>query len=197
VSPIANLILELADDDPLLREAAAVELSRLGAALGDAMVESWRTDPELAALLAVEPTVGVAVWPEHFEKVRAAMGSPPLAEVPPDQDALEFEVHLGRHTHLDILTTREPGGSGAIARFLEKFGEGIQQVEYPTTNVDRATEVLRARFGLEPIYLETRSGTEGTRVNFFLTRKPGGRRVLIELVEGPAEGSHPKANCST
>ncbi|HJY88509.1 MAG TPA: hypothetical protein VKE24_16870 [Candidatus Acidoferrales bacterium] len=197
MSPIAKLIVELADQDPALREAAAAELSKLGAALADAIVEGWRTDPELATLLAVQPTVGVAVWPEHFERVRAAMGSPPLAEVPPDQDALEFEVHLGRHAHLDILTTKEPGESGAIARFLEKFGEGIQQVEYPTTNVDRAAEVLRAHFGLEPIHLEARPGAGGARVNFFLTRRPDGRKVLIELVEGPAEKPQAKDRRST
>ena len=47
------------------------------------------------------------------------------------------------HVHLDILTTKAPGGNGAIARFLEKFGEGIQQVELDVTDVDRATEILR------------------------------------------------------
>ena len=44
--------------------------------------------------------------------------------------------------HLDILTTKSPGGTGAIASFLEKFGEGIQQVETDVTDVDRATETL-------------------------------------------------------
>ena len=86
---------------------------------------------------------------------------------------------------LDILTTRDPGGTGAIARYLQKFGEGIQQIEINVTDVDRATEILRSRFALEPIYPATRAGADGTRVNFFLAPAPEGKKVLIELVEKP------------
>jgi len=39
-------------------------------------------------------TVGVAVRTATFEQVRKASGNPRLAEVPPDQDAEEFELHL-------------------------------------------------------------------------------------------------------
>jgi methylmalonyl-CoA/ethylmalonyl-CoA epimerase len=84
---------------------------------------------------------------------------------------------------LDILTTNAPGGRGAIARFLEKFGEGIQQVEIDVTDVDRATEILRTRFQIEPIYPATRPGASGTRVNFFLVTTWDGKKVLVELVE--------------
>jgi methylmalonyl-CoA/ethylmalonyl-CoA epimerase len=131
--------------------------------------------------------LGIAVQPETFEKIRAANGSPRLSDVPPDQDAKEFELHFGEKGDLDILTTREPGGSGAIARYLEKFGEGIQQIELNVTDVDRATEVLRARFGLTPIYPATRPGADGTRVNFFLVSAASGKKWLIELVEPAAE----------
>jgi len=134
-------------------------------------------------------TVGIAVLPETFEKIRAANGSPPLAAVPPDQDALEFELAFaGRFLptpRLDILTTKAPGGEGAIARFLEKFGEGIQQVEIDVTDTDRATEILRTRFSLDPIYPATRPGANRTRVNFFLAAAQNGKKVLIELVEQP------------
>ena len=105
--------------------------------------------------------------------------------MPPDQDAQEFELHFEGGIALDILTTNAPGGGGAIARFLEKFCEGIQQVEYPVRDVDRATEILRARFGQQPIYPRTRPGTDGTRVNFFLAARPTAKKVLIELVEVP------------
>jgi hypothetical protein len=90
---------------------------------------------------------------------------------------------------LDILTTNAPGGNGAIARFLSKFGEGIQQVEIDVTDADRATEFLRTRFNLEPIYPATRSGANGTRVNFFLVNAPNSQKVLIELVERPKRRS--------
>jgi TerC family integral membrane protein len=130
-------------------------------------------------------TVGLAVLPETFEKIRVANGSPPLANVPPDQDALEFELHFEGPFALDILTTKAPGGGGAIARYLEKFGEGIQQVEMDVTDVDRATEILRTRFKLEPIYPATHPGANGTRVNFFLVPVAKGKKMLVELVEQP------------
>jgi hypothetical protein len=106
--------------------------------------------------------------------------------VPPDQDAREFELHFPHGVHLDILTTQQKNGSGAIARYLQKFGEGVQQIELLTRDVDRATEILRERFHLEPVYPRTRAGADGTRVNFFLASSPSGKKVLIELVEAAA-----------
>jgi hypothetical protein len=89
---------------------------------------------------------------------------------------------------LDILTTREPGGSGAIAKYLAKFGEGVQQVEYRCTNVDSATQILKDKFRVEPVYPATRNGADGTRVNFFLVASPDGGKVLIELYELQSRG---------
>ena len=121
---------------------------------------------------------------ETFNRIRIANGTPRLAEVPPDQDAEEFELQFPPETFLDILTTREPGGEGAIAKYLAKFGEGVQQVELLCTNVDRATEILKEKFKMSPIYPATRAGADGTRVNFFLVASPDGGKVLIELYEG-------------
>ena len=95
-------------------------------------------------------------------------------------------MHFETRIELDILTTREPGGKGAIARFLEKFGEGIQQIEVYVRDVGRATGILRSRFGLEPIYPASRAGANGTRINFFLAPAQEGKKVLIELVEAEA-----------
>jgi hypothetical protein len=137
-------------------------------------------------------TVGIAVTPQNFDRIRAANGSPRLAEVPPDQDAREFELHFAQGVRLDILTTRESGGVGAIARYLQKSGEGIQQVELLARNVDAATEILRSRFGVQPIYPATRAGADRTRVNFFLVslpeKGPKQGKILIELVE-PADSN--------
>ena len=83
-----------------------------------------------------------------------------------------------------MLTTREPGGTGAIARYLAKFGEGIQQVEYRCADVDRATVLLKEKFAVVPVYPLARSGADGTRINFFLMPSAGGK-VLIELYEVP------------
>jgi len=59
---------------------------------------------------------------------------------------------------------------------------GIQQVEFLCSNVDGATQLVRERFGVTPIYPETRGGADGTRVNFFLVTTDNGK-VLIELYE--------------
>jgi len=165
------------------------------------LLKKWIADPEFRSLvlpISVNSTgasefsqlntvVGIAVQPETLQKIREANDSPALAEVPPDQDAIEFELHFENHIELDILTTREPGGQGAIAKFLSRFGEGIQQIEIYVRNVDRATEILRSRFGLNPLYPKTRAGAGGTRINFFLALLPEGSKVLIELVEAKRE----------
>jgi len=189
---IPEWIAGLASPDAAARAAAAQGLYRAGRALGDAAFDhslaGWREDAEFAPLLEGSPTVGIAVRPETFPRIRAAHGSPRLAEVPAEQDAQEFELHFPGGARLDILTTRAPGAAGAIARFLKKFGEGIQQVEYGVRDVDRATELLRTRFGQQLIYPQTRPGADGTRVNFLLASTAEGGKVLIELVEARTAG---------
>lgn len=168
------------------RVAAATEIHRIGRALADHAVFPWWSDKELSALLGGgNPfvTIGLAVSPERFQKIREASGLPRLADVPPDQDAQEFELHLPGGLSLDVLTSRDSEGNGAIARYLQKFGEGIQQIELRCRNVDRATAILRERFGLSPVYPATRPGADGARVNFFLVSAPKANKVLIELYE--------------
>ena len=209
---IARWIQDLASSDARLKAESGMRLYLAGVNLCTPLLTRWVSDPEFRELtlpgsrgesstvgtgLRPVPTnaglhsgfpassivVGVAVQPETFQKTRAANSSPRLAQVPADQDAQEFELHLDASIEFDILTTREPGGPGAISRFLQKFGEGIQQIEIYVRDVDRATEILRTRFALAPLYPATRAGADGTRVNFFLATGPDAKKVLIELVE--------------
>ena len=200
-SDFAEWIRRLADSDPGKRRAAAAQLHSAGATLFFSAAREWLEDTEFRKLVcpsfagaAGEPnredipfSIGIAVQADNFEKIRVANGSPPLADVPPDQDALEFDLRSSEHEEFDILTTRDPGGPGVIARYLKKFGEGIQQIEVSVSGVDRATEILRTRFGLTPVYPQTHAGANGTRVNFFLAPAAEGRRVLIELVEAASK----------
>ncbi|MGH9713981.1 MAG: hypothetical protein ACRD5M_11860 [Candidatus Acidiferrales bacterium] len=189
---MAMLIRRLGGADSGEREKAAREIFRQGEGLARAATAKWFADAEMSDLFVhaesdlPQTTVGIAVGQENFNRIRTANGSPRLADVPPDQDAEEYELHFGRGVRLDVLTTQDPQGGGAIARFLQKSGEGIQQVEFLIRGVDRASKVLSERFGLQPIYPATRAGADGTRVNFFLATTPQGKKVLIELVEASA-----------
>lgn len=205
--PTAEDFRRLADQDPEQRAQAAQDFYSYGKTRTLNWLDEWSKDHDFRALIVQDQylrpdgktdswpkiTVGIAVLPGAFEKIRIVNGSPPLADAPADQDVMEFELEFAnsdmRHVHLDILTMKAPGGNGAIARFLEKFGEGMQQIEIDVTDVDRATEILRTRFKVEPIYPATRPGANGTRVNFFLTTSWNKQKVLVELVEQP-KGLH-------
>ncbi len=172
------------------RVIAATEIYRKGRALAEHAVYPWWADEELKELLEGPEgviTVGLAVLPATFERIREANGSPKLAEVPPDQDAKEFEIHMPGGLNMDVLTTRDEAGNGAIAKYLQKFGEGIQQVELRCKNVDRATQIVSETFGVKPVYPTARPGADGTRVNFFLVSAPGESKVLIEFYEPAVE----------
>lgn len=190
-SPLSSAISDLASSDAAIRAAAALEIYSAGRDLANSATERWWADADLSALVdgrAPSVTVGLAVSRETFVKIRVANGSPRLAEVPPDQDVEEFELQFPGAVAIDVLTSRAPGGTGALAKYLVKFGEGVQQVEYPCADVERATQILKEKFGVKPVYPETRPGADGTRVNFFLIPS-GSAKVLIELFE-PASGKH-------
>src|SRR5258708_35754590 len=92
-------------------------ISRRGRGASGSAISDWWAESDLSALLLGPTpaiTVGLAVQRDTFGRIRIANGTPRLAEVPPDQDAEEFELHFAERISLDILTTREPGGSGAI-----------------------------------------------------------------------------------
>ena len=184
-SPLSAAIDDLSSRDPIMRVAAATEIYRRGRSVADRAVYKWWDDAEFAALLGKDPTVtvGLAVRRETFARIRQANDAPRLARVPDDQDAEEFELHFPDSISLDILTSKDPGGLGAIARFLARFGEGVQQVEFRCTDVNRATAILKEKFAIAPVYPKPRPGADGTRVNFFLVPSPGAGKVLIEFYE--------------
>jgi hypothetical protein len=193
---LTSAILSLSAPVESERVAAASGIYRLGRALADRAVFPWWQDSELSRLLlGPKPhiTVGLAVQRETFARIRAAAGSPALADVPPDQDAEEFELHFADGVELDVLTSKDPHGPGAIARYLARFGEGIQQVELLCLDVARATLILRERFGVAPLYPQARAGAGGSTINFFLVPVPDVaaeiRKVLIELYQLPVAHS--------
>lgn len=185
----AKALAGMTSSNPEVRMVSATEIYRTGRAMADHAVYPWWEDQEFSELLdgsSAFVTVGLAVSPERFAAIREAWGLPRLALVPAEQDAQEYELHMPGGLTLDVLTSKDPAGDGAIAKFLRKIGEGIQQIEFRCRNVDRATQILRDKFAVQAVYPETRSGADGTRVNFFLVSAPGANKALIELYEPAA-----------
>ena len=98
-----------------------------------------------------------------------------------EQGVEEAMVGIG-DSCIQLLSALSP--DTAIGKFLERNGEGIQQVAFRVTDVDDAAARLRGA-GLRLLYDAPRRGTAGSRINFVHPKDAGG--VLIELVEPPAE----------
>lgn len=73
-----------------------------------------------------------------------------------------------------------------IAKFIDRAGPGLQQLAYRVSDVDAASEALRAK-GMRLLYDVPRRGSADSRVNFVHPRDAGG--VLVELVEPAAPPS--------
>jgi methylmalonyl-CoA/ethylmalonyl-CoA epimerase len=109
-------------------------------------------------------------------------------EVNQEQGVREAMLAVGDSgSCIQLLAPLTPDST--IAKFLDRSGEGIQQVAYGVDDIDAASAELRAR-GLRLLYDTPRRGTAGSRVNFVHPKDAGG--VLVELVEaGPQTPSEP------
>jgi methylmalonyl-CoA/ethylmalonyl-CoA epimerase len=67
-----------------------------------------------------------------------------------------------------------------IAKFLDRNGQGIQQVAYGVDDIDATCAELREK-GVRLLYDDPRRGTADSRINFVHPKDAGG--VLVELVE--------------
>ena len=85
---------------------------------------------------------------------------------------------------IQLLAPLSP--ESTIAKFLERNGQGIQQLAFRVDDVEHVADVLRGR-GLRLLYDAPRRGTSDSRVNFIHPKDAGG--VLVELVE-PAAHPH-------
>ena len=103
-------------------------------------------------------------------------------EVNEEQGVREAMLAVGDSgSCIQLLAPLTPDST--IAKFLDRSGEGIQQVAYGVDDIDAAVATLRAA-GLRLLYDEPRRGTAGSRVNFVHPKDAGG--VLVELVQAAA-----------
>jgi methylmalonyl-CoA/ethylmalonyl-CoA epimerase len=100
-------------------------------------------------------------------------------EVNEEQGVREAMLAVGDSgSCIQLLAPLTPDST--IAKFLDRSGEGIQQVAYGVDDIDAASAELRSR-GVRLLYDEPRRGTAGSRVNFVHPKDVGG--VLVELVQ--------------
>ncbi|WP_435203231.1 methylmalonyl-CoA epimerase [Janibacter sp. GS2] len=76
--------------------------------------------------------------------------------------------------------------SSTIATFLERNGQGMQQLAYRVEDIDAVCATLRER-GLRLLYDTPKRGTSNSRVNFIHPKDARG--ILVELVEPDRSGS--------
>jgi methylmalonyl-CoA/ethylmalonyl-CoA epimerase len=111
-----------------------------------------------------------------------AFGLPLLhEETNEEQGVREAMVGIG-DAAIQLLAPLRP--DSPIGKFLERNGEGIQQVAFRVSDIEVAADRLRAA-GLRLLYDVPKRGTAGSRVNFVHPKDCGG--VLVELVEPGAE----------
>jgi methylmalonyl-CoA/ethylmalonyl-CoA epimerase len=89
--------------------------------------------------------------------------------------AVLLEVGEG---HIELIEPLSP--ESGVAKFIERYGEGMHHVAYQTDDIEAALENVRAA-GLRLIDEEPRTGIRGSRVAFLHPKATGG--VLTEIVE--------------
>ena len=137
-------------------------------------------------LLTAIDHVGIAVADMEAAKAfyRETFGMETVhEEVNEEQGVLEAMVRVGpagdaSGAMIQLLAPLDE--SSTIARFLDRFGPGIQQLAYRVTDLEAVSTVLRER-GVRLLYDVAKRGTAGSLVNFVHPKDAGG--VLVELVE--------------
>jgi methylmalonyl-CoA/ethylmalonyl-CoA epimerase len=122
--------------------------------------------------------IGVAVKNvDEAEKFYSEVLGLPITgrEVYPD-NKVAF-VPLG-DTAVELLESVKP--DGAIARHIEKKGEGVHHIAYQVDNIEKALEELKAK-GVALIDEKPRRGAHNSKIAFLHPKNTYG--VLIELVE--------------
>jgi methylmalonyl-CoA epimerase len=78
----------------------------------------------------------------------------------------------------ELLQPTDP--NSALAKFLEKRGEGVQHIALKVDDVEKSLEELKAK-GLQVIDQKPRRGAGGAQIAFFHPKSTGG--VLLEICQ--------------
>ncbi len=98
-------------------------------------------------------------------------------EVVAEQKVRTAIIPVGE-SKIELIESTDP--TSAIAKHIEKFGEGIHHLALEVDHIDTALKTLVSK-GVMLIDEKPRKGVENTRIAFLHPK--GTRRVLLELVE--------------
>ena len=126
--------------------------------------------------------LGIAVkdWEAAIARYTALTGAPPqhVEEVPAQHVKVAmFKVGESR---VELLSATSP--ASAIAKFLDRRGEGMHHVCFKVPHLEKALARLQQE-GMEILPGAGAAGAAGSRIAFLHPRSAAG--VLIELVEVP------------
>jgi methylmalonyl-CoA epimerase len=125
--------------------------------------------------------IGIAVHDlQKAKKVYELILNQPLDEVI-DLPAQQIQTILveTKNTHIELL--QPLGEEGAIAKFLEKKGEGLHHIAFEVENFEETLQSLKNQD--IPLIGEPTIGVKGNRIIFIHPKATNG--TLIELCEKP------------
>ena len=139
-------------------------------------------DATVASLFTKIDHVGIAV-PDLDEAIafyRDTLGIVSVhEETNEEQGVREAMLAVGdSSTRIQLLAPIDERST--IAKFLDRNGQGVQQVAYTVDDLDAVSATLRER-GMRLLYDQPRRGTSDSRVNFIHPKDARG--ILVELVE--------------
>jgi len=100
-----------------------------------------------------------------------------IEEVP--QEKVKIAMFKIGETHIELLEATSP--DSAIAKFIEKKGEGIHHIALRVDDITKAMEELKSK-GARIIYDKPREVAHGERIINFIHPKSA-HGVLLEIVE--------------
>lgn len=108
-----------------------------------------------------------------------------IEEVPAQQVRIAFLVvgPPGREVRLELVQATSE--QAAVARFIEKHGEGLHHIAYNVDRLDDRLDALKSE-GIRLVDEHPREGAHRSRIAFLHPK--GSHGVLIELCEIPPDG---------
>lgn len=97
-------------------------------------------------------------------------------EIVADQKVKTAIIPVGE-TKIELIESTDP--EGAIAKFIEKRGEGLHHLALEVSDIEAALETL-VKKEMPLIDEKPRKGVENARIAFL---HPKGTKILLELVE--------------